>query len=189
MLLRQVLFILVLISVKSFSQNYDSIHFENILKTTPAKDLFLKKIIAKDKIIYNDENDQNIKYNASEALDKYKSTRYASQIDLKIKKNDKLIKIGKGFGIDLYTESEKVFTYDILNFNHFILFSNNKNQIIAYKLFNSNEKESTIEKFIEQYSKLYKNDVISNDGEKQYYFYMNDRTVKLIVNKDTGVSS
>lgn len=181
---------LILMSSSIFSQKYDSIRFENIVKATSARDLFLKKIIARDEILYQDENDQNIKYNASETFEKYKSTRYASQIDLKIEKNDKPIKIGTGFGIDLYSESEKFFSYGNLNFERFILFSNINDQIIACKLFNENEKESNINTFIEHYSKLYENEVIVNEKkEKEYYFYLTDRTIKLIIDKNSGVSS
>lgn len=182
--------VLILISSSLYSQRYDSIQFENILKTISAKDLFFKKIIEKDDIEYVDETNQNLKYNSIEAFEKFQNTRYASQIDLNIEKNNKLLKIGKGYGIDMYAESEKVFTYEELNFNRFILFSNIKHQVIAYKLFNNKEKESNIKKFIEKNSKLFKNEITTNDnGEKEHYFYLNDRTIILVMLNNSSSSS
>lgn len=159
--------------VSCLGQKYNSIKFDTVNRNTSAKELFLKKIIAKDNSGYQDDDDKI--YNAVEAFEKFKQTRDAVQYDLKLETNDKII-IGKLFGIERYVDSDTIFKYENLCFNRFSIFSDAKDKTAAYKLYSDNQDEAKLNKFIEKYTGLYKNlSGIDND----YLFELNDRTIIL----------
>ena len=176
--------LLLIFSVLINAQEYDSIRFENILKNSSAKDLFIKKIISKDKTIYEDENLK--KYNSVEAFEEFKYTRNAAWIDMiMIDQNENRTTIGKMYGINRYSEDENYFSYDILNFNRFILFSDINDEIVAIQLKNDSENLINVDEFISKYSEKYKKDFsVLERGKQEYYFYLNGITIRLTIGQD-----
>jgi hypothetical protein len=160
-----------------FGQMYDSIKFDTINGNTSVKDLFLNKIIAKDPINYQNENKT---YSAVEAFEKFKQTRNATQYDLKIESNEKTKVVGKFYAIEMYIESDTIFKYDNLLFNRFSIYANLNDKAVAYKLYNDNQNESDLNKFIATcYSG---NKDLSKDrkqSENHYFFDLNDRIIIL----------
>ncbi len=164
------------IILPSFGQRYYAILFDTVNRNTSAKELFFKNIIEKDKSIYEDGN---IQYNAIQIFQKFKQIHYASQLDIKNEKN-KII--GKIYAIEKYVATDTMFKYENLYFNRFLIFSDIKNKTIAIKLFNENQNEESLNKFIEKFAA--KSLMKSNNNEvtkNNYTFTLIDRTI--ILNK------
>ena len=181
--------LLFLFGILLNAQNYDSIRFENIQKNTSAKALFIEKIISKDEIIYQDENQNN--YNSIQTFKEFKHTNYASWSDMKmIDQNENMKTIGNIYNINRYSELDNVFNYNDLSFNRFKLFSNIKDEIVAIKLDNEQENLININEFVSKYSEKYQHDFfITQREKKEYYFYLDDITIRLIIGQGNNVST
>jgi hypothetical protein len=174
--MRKILIInfLLIAVLPCLAQKYNAIIFDSINRNTLAKELFLKNIIAKDLITYEDKN---VKYNAITAFEKFKQTADATQID--IKNGQKKI-IGKIYAVEKFVPSDTIFKYENLSFNRFLIFSDIKNKTIAFKLYNDVQNEYELNKLTEKY--IAKNKEISGSNEaakNDYTFTLDDRTIIL----------
>ncbi len=168
--------------VLCLGQKYNSIKFDTVNRNTSAKELFFKKIIERDHIVYEDEGKT---YNVVEAFEKFKQTNDAVQYDLKTE-NEKGVKIiGKLYAIERYIDSETIFKYDNLSFNRFLIFSDTNDKTVAYKLLNDNQDETELNKFITKYTGLYKSSVNRDDD---YIFELDNFTILLKKSNNNEVS-
>lgn len=160
-----------------FGQKYNPIKFDTIHENTSVKKLFLKNVIAKDDITYQDNKKL---YTAIEAFEKFKQTRNATQFQLKIENRNKQKVIGNCYAIEMYVESDTIFTYDNLRFNRFQIYSNLKDQTVAFKLFNDSQDQVQLNKFLETCSIKNKDSSETNtENKNEYFFDLEDRVIIL----------
>ena len=162
------------LALPCFGQRYNTILFDTVNRNTSAKEMFFKNIIEKDANIYEDEN---IRYNAIQIFEKFKQTRYASLIEIRNEKN-KII--GKIYALERFVPTDTIFKYENLSFNHFLIFSDIKNKTIAIKLYNENQNEESLTKFIEKYAAENKEKPNNSEITKNNYtFTLVDKAIIL----------
>lgn len=146
MKLRLILLFISISIVEGYSQNYNQIQFDTIKRKTSARDLFFKNVIEKDNDIFEIEK---VKVTAVEVFKKYKQTRHAVQNEI-INNQNKVI--GQLYAIERYIEKDTIFKFKNLKFNRFVIYSDNENKTIAFKLYGGVQKFDELYNFIKKYS-------------------------------------
>ena len=162
------------------AQGYDTIQFDQILKNHSAHELFIKKIVSKDRSMYQDENGKT--YTAIETFEKFEETNYVTLLPMRrIDQNGVETIFGKIYIIDRYSQYDNKFKYDQLNFNRFALYANLKDEIVGVRLTNDYADYNSVKIFVQKFSSQYKTDVVeSHSGNKEFHFNLNDKTIRLI---------
>jgi hypothetical protein len=172
----------LLISLQFYSQSPDSIKFDILDKKTNARELFISKIINKDIAQYKQQDDTLL--NSLQSFNKNKTTRYGSEFKIHSGDPDEENRpvIGNAYALELY--SDEVYAFENLHFNRFTLFSDLKNNLIGYELFNDKIKQSVIDSFIKDYSKKYKHEMDNNETRTLHFFEMKDKNLIFIIPKN-----
>ncbi len=172
----------LLISLQFYSQPPDSIKFDLLDEESNARELFIRTIINNDNAQYKQQD--NTILTSLQNFDKNKTTRYGSEFDIHSGQPDEENRpvIGKAYALELY--SDEVYTFEDLHFKRFTLFSNLKNNLIGYELFNDEVKQSDIDHFIKDYSKKYEHETDDNKTRILHFFGMKNKDLIFIIEKN-----
>lgn len=172
-----VLFVFVALLVGCSQKNIPE-HFDEIERTTPTKQFFIKNVVAKDKTIFEIDGKT---CTALDAFEKYKQTRNAVQKEMINSQNEI---IGQLYAIERYRETDTRYKFENLRFNHFIIYADNDNNTVGFKLYSESQKLTDLIQFINKYNLTAEN-WSDADFELQdsYYVKLENKTIDLKITK------